>query len=71
MPRERNILLFAAGLLIAFRLYGWTEQQPESPVWLSAAQSREVIQAAWQDVDDLFYDPNFRGVNWPSTRSAL
>jgi len=65
------MLPFAAGLLIAFCLYGWTEQKPESSVKLSALQSPEVIQASWQDFDDLFYDPNFRGVNRPPTRSAL
>lgn len=69
MRRKPNILLFAGGLLIGFCLHGWSEQKPDSFVKLSAAQSREVVQAAWQDVDDLFYDSNFRGVNWARVRS--
>lgn len=31
---------------------------------LTVSQRREVVNAAWQDVHDLFYDPDFRGVDW-------
>jgi carboxyl-terminal processing protease len=69
MSRKRNILLFAAALLIAPRPQGWTEQKPEPSVKLNVVQNLAVIQAAWQHVDDLFYDPNFRGVNWAQVRA--
>jgi carboxyl-terminal processing protease len=31
---------------------------------LTAEQSREIVEAAWQDFHEKFYDPKFRGVDW-------
>jgi C-terminal processing protease CtpA/Prc len=39
-------------------------EQPE----LTNAQKQEVIDSAWKDVHDLFYDTGFRGVKWDDVR---
>jgi C-terminal processing protease CtpA/Prc len=55
-------------LLLAPALLSFSARNPKSAAALTLAQKQEVIQAAWQHVNDLFYDPAFRGVDWRSVR---
>jgi carboxyl-terminal processing protease len=36
---------------------------------LTADQSRAIVEAAWQEVHDKFYDPKFRGVDWDAVHA--
>jgi carboxyl-terminal processing protease len=36
---------------------------------LTADESRAIVEAAWQDVHDKFYDPKFRGVDWDAVHA--
>lgn len=36
---------------------------------LTAEQSRAIVEAAWQDIHDKFYDPKFRGVDWDAVHA--
>jgi len=39
-------------------------QDDQMATTLTVSQRREVVNTAWQEVHDLFYDPDFRGVDW-------
>lgn len=36
---------------------------------LTAEQSRAIVEAAWQEIHDKFYDPKFRGVDWDAVHA--
>ncbi len=71
MPlRELRFPLLLSFLVMVSAL-GSSQQKAAVPHELNAAQRQEVIQAAWQGINDLFYDPHFRGVNWDAIRESF
>jgi C-terminal processing protease CtpA/Prc len=68
MPKLRFALVFA---VLAASMLGWNQQRTDVPAELNVAQKQEVIQAAWQAINDLFYDPHFRGVDWNAVRKPF
>jgi hypothetical protein len=63
--------MFTAAILLIFPSSPsiFAEAPSNTEHQLSHAEKVQVIQAAWQDVNDLFYDPGFRGVNWANVLS--
>jgi len=60
---SRTFASLCLWLLLAASLSG-VSQQTGDAAGLTASQKSEIVDAAWQDVRDLFYDPQFRGVDW-------
>ena len=52
-------MLLVIFLLTASLVLGANEQDEQAP-----AAKRQIIDAAWQNFQNLFYDPDFRGVDW-------
>jgi tricorn protease len=70
--RSMTIRRFALScIIVAFSAVGLSPQKAEPPGELSTAQKQEVIQTAWQGINDLFYDPHFRGVDWNAVREPF
>lgn len=71
MPIREVPFPLLMSVLVVVSALGWSQRKADVPSDLNAEQRQEVVQAAWQGINDLFYDPHFRGVNWNAIRERF
>src|ERR1700752_3735369 len=71
MPTREVWLPLLLSVVAVVPALGWRQRKADVSSELNAEQRQEVIQAAWQGINDLFYDPHFRGANWKAIREPF